>query len=281
MTQVQRSHFGRMWLIKTTIFAIVLLGLGVWGAIDAWIVYPNAGKRHAEWAKWKYLDAAANAGMISTGASVADPIAEYARLQSAETFRTLNRDANDPLSPRQSQAVMELARLTWLRSLDRVAMLKPEHTQIADPRRELDTLSATWQPKSAPKSLNRWDIPVQYLFVLIGIPGGVAMLILILRVKARVYTWSADNLTLTLPNGASITPADLAEVDKRRWDKFIVFLKIKPGHATLGGQEIKIDLYRHHPVEEWVLAMERAAFPAPPAETPDTRHPESANAGSE
>lgn len=281
MTQVQRSRFGRVWLIKTLVFMLVLLVLGVWGAIDAWIVYPKAGERHAEWAKWKYLDAAASAGMLSATASLADPAAEYARLQVPETTRALTRDANDPTSPRQAQALVELARLTWLRSLDRIGKLNADHTQIADPRRELETLTAAWLPRPQPKSLSRWDIPVQYVFVVVGLGGGLALLGLLLRVKSRVYTWNAEEQRLTLPGGTSITPADLAEVDKRRWDKFLVYLKIKPEHSTLGGQEIRIDLYRHHPVEEWVLAMERAAFPPTHADTPDTRHPESEHAGSQ
>jgi len=34
----------------------------------------------------------------------------------------------------------------------------------------------------------------------------------------------------------------------------------------LAGQEIKIDLLRHVPVEEWILAMEKTAFPDRAAE---------------
>lgn len=260
MSDVQRSTLGRRWLLKTGIFALFLLVLGVWGALDAWVIYPNRGARHAEWAKWKYLDAVARAGVLSVDASVADPVAEYARLQSSEVLSANTRDLGST-SIRQPQAALEMARLTWLRSLDRIGRLKPEFTVIAEPRRVLEDLTTEWAPKPVPKSLSRWDIPVQYVFVIVGLGGGVYLLVQILRVRSRVYTWDPSRLCLTLPGGGAITPEDLAEVDKRKWEKFLVYLKINPAHSTLGGREIRIDLYHHHPVEEWVLAMERQAFP--------------------
>lgn len=61
-------------------------------------------------------------------------------------------------------------------------------------------------------------------------------------------------------------PSDLADVDSCRWDKFIVYLKIKDGHPRLGGAEIKFDTYRHGKIEDWILAMERTAFPERVAE---------------
>ena len=67
---------------------------------------------------------------------------------------------------------------------------------------------------------------------------------------------------LIIRGGEVVTPSDLEDVDKRRWDKFIVFLKIKGTHPTLAGQEVKVDLYHYTPpVEDWVLAMEKSAFP--------------------
>ncbi len=68
-------------------------------------------------------------------------------------------------------------------------------------------------------------------------------------------------MTLGLPGGHSLTPADLTDVDKRKWDKFFVSLVVKPGHATLGGKEVALDLLRYEPLEDWVLEMEKAAFP--------------------
>ena len=56
--------------------------------------------------------------------------------------------------------------------------------------------------------------------------------------------------------------ADVFRVDKRKWDKFIVFLRIKGSHPQLGGQEVRIDTYQHSLVEDWVLAMEEKAFPS-------------------
>ena len=44
------------------------------------------------------------------------------------------------------------------------------------------------------------------------------------------------------------------------------FLKIKAGSHALAGSEVKLDLLRYVPLEEWVLEMEKTAFP--PAEVP-------------
>ena len=58
-----------------------------------------------------------------------------------------------------------------------------------------------------------------------------------------------------------LEPFEPAQADKRKWDKFIVFLKVREGHDTLGGQEVRVDTYRHAHVEGWILEMERTAFP--------------------
>jgi hypothetical protein len=50
-----------------------------------------------------------------------------------------------------------------------------------------------------------------------------------------------------------------------------VVLEVKEGHATLGGKGVKLDLFVHNPLEEWVLAMEKTAFPeAAPAQASAT-----------
>ena len=87
------------------------------------------------------------------------------------------------------------------------------------------------------------------------------LLFLFLRVLTRTYRWNPETKTLTLPSGESIAPADLEDVDKRKWDKFIVFLHIKDSHSTLGGKEIRFDTYRHGRIEDWILEMEKVAFP--------------------
>lgn len=86
-------------------------------------------------------------------------------------------------------------------------------------------------------------------------------------------------MTLTLPGGESITPDDVAEFDKRKWDKFLFFFKIKPDHATLGGREIKLDLYQYVPLEDWAVAMHRHARPEDYAdENPADENPADENA---
>jgi len=60
-------------------------------------------------------------------------------------------------------------------------------------------------------------------------------------VSSRRYRWEPESRTLTLLSGEKITPSDLADVDKRKWDKFLVFLRIRDDHPTLGGREIEED----------------------------------------
>ena len=122
---------------------------------------------------------------------------------------------------------------------------------------------------------------MQWLFVVVCLGVGLALTGLILKVKSRTYGWEPVEQRLFLPGGASLVPADIAEFDKRKWDKFLIFLKIKPGHQPLGGREIRLDLLRYNPLEEWILAMERTAYPgnAPVREDPPpTGAPEAAPA---
>lgn len=84
---------------------------------------------------------------------------------------------------------------------------------------------------------------------------------LLVKVASKTYRWDPATRVLTLPGGVSIGTDDLEDVDKRKWDKFIVFLKIKDSHSQIGGQEVRFDTYRHSHVEEWILEMERTAFP--------------------
>lgn len=68
-------------------------------------------------------------------------------------------------------------------------------------------------------------------------------------------------MRLGVPGGASVVPADVEVFDRRKWDKFLVFLKIKPEHPQLGGKEVKLDLYQYEPLEAWYLEMHRSARP--------------------
>ena len=41
-----------------------------------------------------------------------------------------------------------------------------------------------------------------------------------------------------------MVPADIAEFDKSKWDKFLIILKINAGPQPLGGSAIRLDLSR-------------------------------------
>lgn len=87
------------------------------------------------------------------------------------------------------------------------------------------------------------------------------MLLHIIAVASKKYTWEPASLRLGVPGGSSVVPADVELFDRRKWDKFLVFLKIKPEHPQLGGKEIKLDLYQYEPLEAWYEQMHRSARP--------------------
>lgn len=278
MGEVRRTQLGRMWVIKTLVFGVVLLGLAVWGTLDAFWVYPAQGERHARWAKWQYLQAARDAGRLGS-ASVTDPSAEMRAL--SERRAEIERSAADKSSVDNASATMRLRLLDWMSALQIVGKLTPEETTIADARATLDALGTEWSAKPVPRKLAKWDIPVQYVFMVVGFGGGAWIFLKFARVRSKVYTWDAETQTLGLPGGATLTPSDIREFDKRRWHKYLVTIAVKDSHPKLAGAQMTLDLYHHTPLEEWVLQMEKTAFPPadPPSETSQSEpHAEKAGA---
>ena len=249
MADLQTTRLNKPWLLKLLIFAIVLLFFGCYGLYDALVAYPNRGLRYASYMQYQYLDFAKKENRLDHRAGIADPVEELARLRKID---------------RPKLTDLEATRMDWLKALEIVGQLKPERTKIDDAPALFEQLKKDWTTsdgaRSAPKPLAAYDIPVQWLYVVLGFGGGLWLLGLLANVSRTKYQWDADSQTLTLPDGNALTPADIEDFDKRKWDKYLVFLKVKPAHATLGGQEIKLDLYRHAPLEEWVLTMERTAF---------------------
>jgi hypothetical protein len=115
--------------------------------------------------------------------------------------------------------------------------------------------------QAAPIPLGRFDIPVQWVFVIVGGLGSLWMLSRLIPTISKKYQWDPVTKTLTLPTGEKLTPGDIAEFDKRDWKKFFIHLLVKPDHPTLGGKGLKIDLYTHDKLESWILEMERLAYP--------------------
>jgi hypothetical protein len=237
------SRLAPRWWLKTLAFALILIGFGGWGLYDALVAYPERGIDDAEFKQLEYLRAWSS-GAARADATVADPEAELARLEEAGR------------RPSATVSEVERRRLAWLRSLAKVARLDPEHTRIEQPMARLAELETSWATRTPPKPLSAYDIPAQWVFVALGFSLGPWLLVKLLMVAGKKYRWNPDGQQLTLPGGQTLTPGELADVDKRKWDKFIVFLKDK------AGAEHKVDLYHYtQPLEDWVLAMERTAFP--------------------
>lgn len=244
---VQNTKVSKKWLVRTLGFAIFVCIFGCWGLFDAVIAYPQRGANVAEKFELEYLRAAEQSRVLDS-ASVADPAGEIAKLREKNTQQQLT-------------SAVEGARLQWLNALDTIGRAKPEHTTIADPRGRKSQLEEVWAKKTPSEPLAAWDLPLQWGITVAGFGATAWLLLLIVMVKGKTYTWNAATQTLRLPGGASLTPADVEDFDKRRWDKFLIFLKIKSSHAQLGGQELKLDLLRYEPLESWVLEMEKTAFP--------------------
>ncbi len=251
---VLTSTIGVRWLRKMGVFAVVLLGFGSWALYDAVWKYPDRGRRHAEWAEWQYLSvleeesrAGRDPGILTRNAPVLDPVAELERLNA---------------NPSANTSGSAFARREWLTALSRVGDLTPENTGFSQmgPRQRKDALDTIWQTASQPSPLKPYDIPSQWLMMVIGYGLGAWVVFLVAKVAITKYQWEPGTKTLILPRGARIAPTDLKEVDKRKWDKFIVYLVIKPEGDRVGGQSLRFDTYRHGLVEEWILEMEREAF---------------------
>jgi|SRR5215831_13956642 len=252
------TRLNRPWLVKMVIFAAVLIFFGLYGLYDALVAYPERGQRHADFQKYQYLEAAKTEHKLDRrGVTVEEPASELSRLRKLEPGR------REPLDgPREE----------WLQALSKVGKLEPSQTRIDDPDAELARLKKQWTTNNggaihAPKPLSAYDIPFQWVYVAIGLGGGFWMILHYIAVARLKFRWDAATQTLTLPDGNMLTPADIEDFDKRKWDKFLIFLKVRSTHATLGGQELKLDLYRYTPLEAWVLEMEKTAFPERTQET--------------
>lgn len=261
---VVTTTISRKWTLRIAIIGIVLLAFGVWGYYDASVVYPARGARSAEWLEFQYLEQYASLRPpLDNKAGVTDPQAERTRIE--------RRLAETGQVDRVDQALRD-----WVQALHLIGKRDGATTTaiprtdfrgdpVSSARERRADLSQRWTTATgaaaAPSPLSRWDIPVQWLIAVCGVGIGLWMLILLLRVRMRRYTYDPVAKRLTLPGGASLTPDDIEDFDKRKWHKFFVALKVKPGHPQLGGRTVELDLLRFVPLEDWVLEMEKAAFP--------------------
>ncbi len=247
-TDTQYTIISRKWLTWMTIYIVVLAGFGLWCIWDGAHILPARGRDDAAYKEYQYLQAAAKASKLSS-ASVADPVVEFDRLLP-------RRDELRRVASSDTTAAMESARLDWLEALSLVGDLKPEKATTADAAARLADLKTRWETASPPKPLNPFDIPLQWIMLAICAVALIGVLYVLLTNIRMRYAYVASRKALTIPGGRTITPADLQDVDKRKWHKFRCSLVLKPD-----GTSIELDLLRFEPLEAWVLEMEREAFP--------------------
>lgn len=262
--QATTTKVSRRWTMKMALFLVLLVGFGIYGLYDATIAYPNRGERSASWHLHQYLNKSDEANSLTGTLGVPEGESASAHLGDLEArLDELALSATGSTVKARDDSAL-LAKHAWLKSLAVLGRLSGERVKAdlgASPRETLTRLTQEWTGAEQPKPLASYDIPVQWLFTVIGLGGGLWMLLHVLRVAARKYTFEAASMTLGLPGGATIVPGDIEVFDRRKWDKFLVFLKVRTDHPRLGGREIKLDLYQYEPLEAWYLQMHRAARP--------------------
>lgn len=262
---IQTTRLARRWVRKMALFLVLLVGFGFYGLYDATIAYPNRGEKSASWHLHQYLLAADTANSLTGELGLPAGTTAQQHMDDLESrLGELSQSAAGTSMRARDDAAL-LAKHAWLRSLRVLGRLSDDRVarELTDrPRDRLAELSATWasDPKG-PKPLAGYDLPVQWLFTFVGFGGGLWMLLHILRVASRRYTWEPAAVRLGLPGGHAVVPGDVEVFDRRKWDKFLIFLKVKAHHPQLGGKEIKLDLYQYEPLEAWYEAMHRAAYP--------------------
>ena len=261
----QRSSLSRRWTIKMSVIALLLIGFGLWGLYDAMIRYPARGSEAAENIEYQYLQQLADDHReYSYDESVKDPAGRLAKLEAGpESSAKADTLLKQWLEQLQIIGHLDYNTATKIPRTDFRADDKGNHVQVTSFSQRLSELRTAWTSgagRSAPP-LSRHDIHMQWVIVVAGVGFGGYLLLLMLAARSRVYTWDAASQKLTVPGGAALLPADIAEFDKRKWHRLFITLKVKSSHPQLGGKDVEIDLLRYEPVEEWVLAMERTAFP--------------------
>lgn len=283
----------KSWLFKMAVFILVTLGFGLWATFDAFYLYPRRGLADASYKLKDLLSAAAATGQLSeAGLAFPDPKAAYAELRGREEELQRRAAASGPDA---RKAEWEFRKLEWLGALSRAWRLDATPKPLGDLKATKDASAASlffdpakgagyavsggtrkdlsptelstalgsyWNKAAVPSALSTYDMPVQFLFMAVGVGWAAYLVSLVLRCQARArgFAWEPGSMRLTVPGGASFTPADLEDMDKRLWHKYYVTMVLKDGSRH------KLDLLRYVPLEDWVLEMERTRFPERAAE---------------
>lgn len=260
------TTINRKWSIKL----LVIIGVSVFMAgfflFDGLVRYPERGALASEYFEFQYLQSFdKERGGIASLSGVDDPVARLHQLEEKDRT-TGSLDATDR------------AMAAWLSNLKTINRLVPEATaiprthfrggqRVESAAQRLEDLTRTWTQKAAPTPLSAFDIPSQWAGMAVCVVIALWVGLSWVRGCSKSYRWDRAASRLTLPGDHALVPADIAEVDKRKWDKLYVSLRIKPEHPTLGGKTIEFDLLRYEPLEAWILEMERQAFPQESAPT--------------
>lgn len=269
--QTQTTRIRPMWLTKVLIGLLVCIGFAIWSAYDAFWLYPSKQRNYIEHTELLYLDLLQKERFALTpaAASVPDPAQTKDQL---ETLRDQGR-----------ATPVDAARLEWLNAISILYPLdeltrqnqqagapdsnasdpKRTPTLFNDPNKRLRDLVAARSGLPNATGLAAYDIPLQYIFLVASSALSIWLITLLVRVIPRRYRFDTDSLTLTTPEGDSFTPDRIVDVDRRKWDKFLLFIRLEGEE-----QERRFDLYRYIPLEDWLLAMEKASphVEAPPDE---------------
>lgn len=266
MDQTQHASLSPRYWIKQAIITLVVLGLGVWGFLDGFIIYPAQAVKYAQWSEWEYLrfleapPPGSAIGASLSNASIPDP---------REAYETLGRPSNN-----RSPATLNDYKGNWLDALSIAGRLDPAYTtfprnnepegEVGSAFERLGQLRETWgqvDRGKAPKRRSRLDILAQYPIFMIGFGLAIYFAYGLVRAASTRYEWDPASKRITLPGGVRVTPDQVQEFDKSRWHKFYVELHLTSDHPTHPGRSIRVDLYRHNGVEDWILEMERERFP--------------------
>lgn len=294
MTETLHTSLNRPWVLKTGGFMVVLLVFGCWGLFDGLYLYPKRGLEDASFQFRDFLVAADKAGRLTSSTiTVADPVATYAELK-AKRSQLQQAAGGGSGSNDQLRAAMEYNKLLWLDSLNKAWRLSPAPKPLGavektgrtltfdpaagkgfaqtassgekaelSPQALLNELGTLWGSSDKPSPLSAYDMWFQWIFVVVGYGGGLWILLTIIKskAKARQITFDPAMQRLGLPGNVGILPADVKDIDKRKWHKFYCTLLTNDGRAH------ELDLLRYTPLEEWVLAIEKTRFPERAAET--------------
>lgn len=259
------TTINRKWMYKMVIIVAVSAFMAGFFLVDGLIRYPARGAEAAEYLEFQYLQVYdKERGGITGFTGIDDPAARLSQL--AEKLKTSGK-----------LDTVEDAQKVWLENLKLINRLGPEATaiprtnfkdqqQVDSASKRLESLTKTWTTsegnnRKSPTPLSAFDIPSQWVGMAVSAIVAIWVGVVFLSGRSKVYRWNPATQTLTLPTGVSFGPSDIAEVDKRKWDKLYVALRIAPTHATLGGKTLEFDLLRYEPLEAWILAMEATQFP--------------------